>query len=372
MGIDPDTVQFTLVDDEQMPDAAGLYYQRERSVIDIARGQLADPSGLIATLAHELAHELLLKGGHLTSDTEDHEQVTDLLPVFLGVGVFGANATVRDTSWSSGTMSGWSIRRQGYLSSLQLGYALAVFAFVRGEHHPKWVKHLRPDAGETMKAALHYLRKTGDTLFHPVTFGKRRGTPTVHQLADDLAHPSPTVRVNALWDIIPDAPAAELLPAVERCLPHRDPDVRRFALEALGKFGPAAAGLIPVLTNILFRGTPVARREAAVALGRIGLGDEQVIPALVAMLTDEDPALVANAGWALATFKERAAGAEPQLLKALEVAGNLSNFNGVTYLLAALLAARPDAAARIKAHFAEGDPELRRVVIGELLRQTRG
>lgn len=197
MGVDPNSLRFALADDDQL-DAAGLYVQRERSIIYVARSRLEDPTRLVATLAHELAHELLLNGGHISPDASDHEEVTDLLPVFLGLGIFGANGTVRETAWRNAHASYSQVSRQGYLSSLQLGYALGVFAYVRGENNPKWVKHLRPDAGVTMKAALGYLRKTDDSLFR-VTATARRGTPM--ELADLLADPSPTVRLNALWDV---------------------------------------------------------------------------------------------------------------------------------------------------------------------------
>ena len=370
MGMDPNSLRCALADDEQMPGAAGLYERREKSVIYVARGQLDDPAALIATLAHELAHELLLKGGHLTADEPDHEYVTDLLPVFLGVGVFRANATVREKVWRDphGTYS--QVSRQGYLSSLQLGYALAVFAFVRGEYHPKWVKHLRPDAGVTMKAALHFLRKTGDTLFHPTTYGERRGTPAAGRLADDLAHPSPTVRLNALWEVTSHTPPPpELLPAVEGCLRHRDPAVRRVAVEVLGVYGPPAAGNVPALVAALDHGPTDLRCAAATALGRIAADADLVIPALASVLNDAHPAVIAAAGIALAGFGPKAAAAEPQLMTALEATAHLSDTDSVAALLTALRAAVPDAPDRIKAHFNGGDPEVRRVVIGELLRQ---
>lgn len=43
----------------------------------------------------------------------------------------------------AGTLSqGWSARRLGYLSEEQLGYALARFAFERGEGKPSWISFL--------------------------------------------------------------------------------------------------------------------------------------------------------------------------------------------------------------------------------------
>ena len=171
MGVNPATLTLEVRPDADMPGAAGLYQVGDRSHILIAESKLGTPPELLGTLAHEVAHELLLKGKHLTADTSDHELVTDLLPVYLGTGVLLANATVRVSSETSGGWHFWSISKQGYLSSITLGYALAVFAFVRGEEQPAWANHLRTDAAVTLKAGLAYLRKTDDTLFHTDTAG---------------------------------------------------------------------------------------------------------------------------------------------------------------------------------------------------------
>src|SRR2546429_487799 len=82
---------------------------------------------LAATAAHELGHVLLLGQGRLSPDAEDHEQLTDLLTVFLGLGVFTANTRVRSASSHEGLTESFSIRRLGYLGQPQTGYALALF-----------------------------------------------------------------------------------------------------------------------------------------------------------------------------------------------------------------------------------------------------
>lgn len=369
MGVDPDSVQFVLADDNDMPEAAGLYEIGERSTIYVARSRLAEPVRLVAVLAHELAHELLLKGGHISREVTDHEQVTDLLPVFLGMGIFGANGTVREETWRDphGTYS--LVTRQGYLTSLELGYALAVFAHARGEASPKWVKHLRPDAGVTLKTALGYLRKTNDTLFRP-NAATRRETPA--ELADDLADPSPTVRLNALWQVeeLTD-PHEGLLAAVEPCFKHTDAAVRLAAVRTVGRFGAAAGRLAPRLIDAMFHADPPIRVEAAVALGRVRGDADHVIPALTFAIGADHPELVSAAAAALVPFGRQAAAAEPKLMAALEAAGHLSDESRVKNLIAALLAVCTDAPAKIRSKFTISDPELRRAVIGELLRQTR-
>ena len=145
--------------------SAGLYVGNDstdangnpRAAIGIEVSQLADPVCLVATLAHELGHEILLGRGLVTADQQDHEPLTDLLTVFLGLGVFTANATIRDRGWSSGTLAGWQTKRLGYLDQRTFGYALARFAWTRSETKPSWTKHVRPDVRLPMKQGLQFI-----------------------------------------------------------------------------------------------------------------------------------------------------------------------------------------------------------------------
>lgn len=374
MGVPPESVHLQIVDDEHMPDAAGLYQMRERSVICLARSQLADPMRLMATVAHELAHELLMKGGHLTGDEADHEQVTDLLPVFLGTGIFAANATLKTKAWSEGRMEYWSYSRQGYLSSIELGYALAVFAHFRGEERPPWAKHLRADAAVTLRDGLRYLRQTGNTLFHPDTYQRRTAAPTVTELGTQLAHTSATVRLNALWDLAecPDPPP-DLMAAVERCLEDSNPTVQVNAVAVLGRYGASASGAIPQLIEAAYHGETGAMRAAAAStLGQIGTDAEQVVPALTAVLRDAETAVVCAAAGALARYSRAAEQAEPKLLDVLEAAAYVNAQDRIGHAVAALRAIHPDAGVRIRDHFAEADAEVRRHALAELIRQERG
>lgn len=372
MGIAPESIGLEVMDDDQLPGAAGQYEMRARSNIRVARSQLAAPPQLMATLAHELAHELLLKGGHLTQETADHEQVADLLPVFLGTGVFLANATVQSSSVSDGNMHYWSISKQGYLSSISLGYALALFAFVRGEDRPPWASHLRTDAAETLWAGLGYLRKTGDSLFHPDTADKPVGVPPPEDVGARLAHRSPTVRLAALWDVAEhDLPAADLLPAVERCLGDRDADVRCEAVRTLGVFGPAAAGAVPQLIQAAWYGTPLVRTAAARAIGEIAAAPEESVPALAAMLGDDSLDVACAAAGGLARLGRAAEAAEPGLLAAVEAAAAVTDLERLRHLVAALRVVSPDARARVRAHFSGRDPEVLRLALAVLRDQGR-
>jgi len=83
---------------------AGLY-MRDRGededrnekpmVVAIRSTRLQDPLSLVATVAHELGQVILLGARLMNPRTPDHEPMTDLLTVFLGLGIFPANSVAR-------------------------------------------------------------------------------------------------------------------------------------------------------------------------------------------------------------------------------------------------------------------------------------
>jgi hypothetical protein len=69
------------------------------------------------------------------------EPLTDLTTMIFGLGIFNANATFQ--TFKDFVSYGW--KSQGYLSQIQWGYALVLFAHVRGEHSPDWISRLTPN-----------------------------------------------------------------------------------------------------------------------------------------------------------------------------------------------------------------------------------
>jgi hypothetical protein len=142
--------------------AAGTYEDHETQIITIASDALSDPMEFVATAAHELGHVILLGGGHLSGDEEDGEPLTDLLTVYYGMGIFGANASLSERQYEGAIgMSGWGYSRKGYLDFPMWGFAHAGYAFARGEANPPWAKRLRPDIRALFKQGLRYLEQTG-------------------------------------------------------------------------------------------------------------------------------------------------------------------------------------------------------------------
>ena len=175
MDVDPDRIKLEFFDDQygelhkigcfeaSYDGASGLYQKRKgKFVVSLATSQLADPMSLVATIAHELGHVRLLGEERVDDDCDDHEPLTDLLTVFFGLGIFTANSAFNFEQWTNTSYQGWRTERKGYLSEEMLGYALALFAMMRGEHNPAWSRYLGGSVITYFKNGQRYLQKTGD------------------------------------------------------------------------------------------------------------------------------------------------------------------------------------------------------------------
>ena len=145
---------------------AGLFQSgsvQGRFTLGIDVSGLGDPRSLAATICHELGHVHLLGHGHLDAEAKDQERVTDLLTVFFGAGIFTANSAFQFSQWQDGQMQGWSARRLGYLSEEEFGYALACYARLRGERHPKWARFLDENIRYFLDESIFFLERTEET-----------------------------------------------------------------------------------------------------------------------------------------------------------------------------------------------------------------
>jgi hypothetical protein len=134
-----------------------------RPTVAIKTSDHDDPARLVAVMAHELAHVLLLGGRKIQRDEDNMEPLTDLLTVCFGFGIFNANYAMVFQQWDDGRKHGWSTQRLGYLSEPMFGYALARFAQLRGEAKPAWRQHLRLNVrtyfDQSLKVLQHEERK---------------------------------------------------------------------------------------------------------------------------------------------------------------------------------------------------------------------
>lgn len=144
--------------------ALGTYHKCDgKYVVSLDTLQAANPEVMVATIAHELGHVILLGEERLDPEYPDHEPMTDLLTVFYGMGIFNANSVFSFEQWTNNQAQGWQANRRGYLTEEMFGYALALFAYARGESKPEWSGYLNTNIRSYFKSSLKYLLKTGDT-----------------------------------------------------------------------------------------------------------------------------------------------------------------------------------------------------------------
>jgi hypothetical protein len=131
------------------PHALGTFATRGNDIqISYVPALLARPERLIATFAHELGHYRLATARERPICADDEtECLTDLTAVFMGFGVFLANARFSVET----AAHGWRMGSAGYLPEADLIFALALFlrtkqldaGATRGSLKPHLAKQLR-------------------------------------------------------------------------------------------------------------------------------------------------------------------------------------------------------------------------------------
>ena len=136
--------------------AAGIYEQDKNGVtlISIERSQLKDPISLIATIAHELSHAILLGEGWLE---ENDEYLTDLTAIYYGYGMFLGNSSFRFAQRNTISGSVWQMSAQGYLPVQVIAYAMAWLSVERNEEL-YYAKFLSKSMKKYVEQAYKYLQ----------------------------------------------------------------------------------------------------------------------------------------------------------------------------------------------------------------------
>lgn len=125
------------------------------------------PIELVATIVHMLAHLRFEGEPGVPARPAARERFLAAYAVYAGFGIFGANAAVEteqapDANPRAAVSLGLRQPRpshyfSGYLTEEAHGYALACFAFLRGESAPKWAKYLDTNPRVYLKRSLRYL-----------------------------------------------------------------------------------------------------------------------------------------------------------------------------------------------------------------------
>jgi hypothetical protein len=310
MGIDAARIGLQYHDAREHSDALGYYIAGDPAWISVSNSVLGDKESLIATMAHELGHEVLLGGKLLTDEHPEHEPMTDLVVVLLGLGAFLANTAVKDRTERVGNASWNEIWSEGYLPARMLGYALAITSWIRQEENPPWLWALQADAAHGLMAGLKFLRKTGDCLLDRDRLPSNLSLPDDARILSDLSTGTDTKTLAALWDLAGRPALHEKAgDGLARCLEHRHPHIRSTAIDVLaageGLLEPLASPLIACLTD----SSSEVRRAAAMAVSRKMIPKDRecnngftVLDNLAKLLEDEDARTNMAAATALGTY----------------------------------------------------------------------
>ena len=172
LGIDPKLIDVEVYR-EALPQ--GEFYEQDMDVgcqfervgdrfrLLLEAAHLDTPLVVIALLARELALVELVGRQQLPLETDEQEGMAELYTMFLGLGVLTANAAMFEKNWHEGDRGNFKMGFRGALTLPMYGYALARFAWLRGEQNPAWAKQLRPDVRVPFKAALRCLQESGES-----------------------------------------------------------------------------------------------------------------------------------------------------------------------------------------------------------------
>jgi len=133
--------------------SSGKYYGKKEDGnyhISLEGENLKDPIGLVATLAHEIAHIKLLGESRIENN---NEPLTDVTTIIFGLGIFSGNSAFRVAT----NFEKWEYKKLGYLTQIQWGYALAIHAHLREEINPSWTKFLSETVKGNFKRSALYI-----------------------------------------------------------------------------------------------------------------------------------------------------------------------------------------------------------------------
>ena len=131
---------------------------------------------------------------------DDYEFVVDLLPVYFGAGIFGANATLMEFEEWDSTLGWLRAFRQGVVTVRVFGYAMALFAWLRAETSPAWARALRPDAAEAPRRRAA-LPPQDRRLGLPPRRGRDLRVQDPDEVMARLASGTASERLAVLWDV---------------------------------------------------------------------------------------------------------------------------------------------------------------------------
>ncbi|REG83146.1 hypothetical protein [Winogradskyella sediminis] len=134
--------------------ASGTYEQTENgTIVSIETSQLKNTISLIATISHELSHQILLGENRIE---ENDEFLTDFTAIAYGFGIFIGNSRFNFSQFATGGTFGWNSTGQGYLPEQIIAYAMAWLSKERNEK-TEFSQHLNKSMKKYFEQSYKYL-----------------------------------------------------------------------------------------------------------------------------------------------------------------------------------------------------------------------
>lgn len=341
--------------------------------LKIARHLLDDHQDLVATTLQALSYFYIQSRADnepdlFYSNSETWPWLSDLLPIFLGWGIFGANTTISTKKVTSGTWESWRVSKHRHLPSRMYGYALALFAWGHGQTSLTWTGILRPDAKEAFRKSINYLVKTNDTVFKPQNF-RSWNSRTVDEFQQDLMHGSDSAKLATMWEIQTldqrvrhrheqsRKTAMGCVQQLKDLTYSKDEFVRTEALNCLALLGKDARLVSTEISRSLTDTCDTVRAAAVSLLGQLHEPHDTDLFFIAGLLSDNSEEVVYAAVNVLATFLPSDEHVLKNILTGLGKAMVSCNFE-LAELLGQLLAKSTDRAEQVVEQHFQNDPDL--------------
>lgn len=334
-------------------------------IILLNPNEQVNPEAMINRIACHISRRFLASMDTTELEHADLTDLSELMTVYFGLGVFGANMALQTTQYTHGEWHYWQHQKYTDSAARHFGVALAYMSWIRNDPEEKLARALRPDARVPFQRALKYLQRTNDSLFDAATNTSVFAMDQVQLLEPLLENASVGQTVGVLQRMLEIAEpgtlsdtesASFLYQRLPELLRSPDDSVRMLACLAADRFGTVNADVLDGLKDLLSDPVPEIRKEATLGVIYLAPSGQLLARDLVISLKDEDSGVVEAAVKGLLFLQQQDEDVVPELLTLIRKGLNMAGGVSLSFLFGALDTVSADAESHIS-DFLKSDPQ---------------